>query len=650
MNYVAAPRAGAGHLSYRRDIDGLRAIAVLGVLAFHAFPAWLQGGFVGVDVFFVISGYLISAILLGAIEAGNFSFTDFYARRARRIFPALVLVLGATFAIGWMALLPDELKQLGKHMLGGAGFTSNLVLWNEVGYFDTAAETKPLLHLWSLGIEEQFYIFWPAILLFAHWRRLRLLTVMLVLGAASFALNVAGLEDYPSATFYSPASRGWELLAGAALAWAGMRQPQWLPAGGRTQNAVSVAGLALVLGGMIGIAKGAHFPGWLALLPVGGAVLLIGAGPDAWINRHLLGNRVLVWIGLISYPLYLWHWPLLSYAQIIEAKTPAPELRAQLVLLSFVLAALTYWLVERPLRGGGARRTKVALLWALLLAVAGVGAYTWHKDGFPQRASQLQNAQNHKELILVEDVANAAACKARYGFASFYEYCLQADPAREPTVALIGDSHAYHVNAGLMKYYSSIGENFVMFGTRVPYFGIEAGKDEYQQATGKMLDLALNTPTIHTVIISTATWLAPGTQFSAAATDTIRRYVAAGKQVIYMNDVPRLDFEPRACIPRVGLANSSTRSPCAVPRKEIEAQMSAHNAHLESIVARFPGVQLFNPARYLCDAEYCWAMKDGRLLYRDDDHLSYGGDLYLGEKFAEEQRARRAQAQGKRLQ
>lgn len=654
INYVAAPATGAVHPTYRRDIDGLRAIAVLAVVVFHAFPEWLRGGFVGVDVFFVISGYLISTILINTIGAGTFSFRDFYARRARRIFPALVIVMAVVFTLGWMALLPDELEQLGKHILGGAGFVSNLVLWNEVGYFDTAAETKPLLHLWSLGIEEQFYIFWPAILLFAHWRRMNMLVVTLVLAAASFALNVAGLASHPSATFYSPASRVWELMAGSALAYASVYKLRWRQAGPGSRNALSAIGLALVAGGAVLITKGPHFPGWLALLPVAGAVLLIAAGPNAWINRYLLGNRVLVWIGLISYPLYLWHWPLLSFAQIVEAKTPALEVRVQLVLLSFVLAALTFWLVERPLRTGRALRAKAALLWALMIGVAAVGGYAWQQKGFPLRASLADNVQNNKELAVVEDTANAAACKARYGFDTQYEYCLQADATKAPTVALIGDSHAYHVNAGLMKHYSSVGENFVMFGTRHPYWGVDPAGDKYQEATQPMLERVMNTASIHTVIISTHLRMhrsnPDGVRMAEMASDTLRRYTQAGKRVIFMNDVPTLDFEPRACIPRVGIPSSTTKSPCAVSRKLVDEQMAEHNAIIEAMVKKYPGVELFSPVRYLCDATYCWGMKDGRLLYRDDDHLSYAGDLFIGAKFSEEQLARRPQGQGKRLQ
>jgi peptidoglycan/LPS O-acetylase OafA/YrhL len=207
------------HPKYRPDIDGLRAIAVLSVVAFHAFPNLVKGGLIGVDVFFVISGYIISTIIFENLDRGTFSLAEFYARRIRRIFPALLLVLVASYAFGWFALLADEYKQLGKHIAAGAGFVSNIVLWNEAGYFDNSAETKPLLHLWSLGIEEQFYIVWPLLLWLTWKQKFNLLTITIPLAAASFYLSVKGIGKDEVANFYSPQTRFWELLSGSLLAW-----------------------------------------------------------------------------------------------------------------------------------------------------------------------------------------------------------------------------------------------------------------------------------------------------------------------------------------------------------------------------------------------------------------------------------------------
>ena len=375
------------HPVYRPDIDGLRAVAILSVVAFHAFPANLRGGFVGVDIFFVISGFLISNIIFRSLQRGDFSFAEFYAHRIKRIFPALIVVLAASFAFGWFALLPDEFKQLGKHMAAGAGFVQNFVLWKEAGYFDTASELKPLMHLWSLAIEEQFYLIYP-LLIWAAWRvRLNALALVVVLGALSFGLNVLEIRDAAVKTFFVPQTRYWELLAGSVLAYLQLfkhgqsapllsRSPALSAHGRRVlNNLLSACGLFLILLAVITIHKGRAFPGWWALAPVAGAFLLILAGPQAWVNRNFLANRLMVFVGVISYPLYLWHWPILSFARIMEAEMPSPEIRGGAVALSLLLAWLTYRLLERPIRFGRKTWVKTAVLSCLLTLVGGAGSY-----------------------------------------------------------------------------------------------------------------------------------------------------------------------------------------------------------------------------------------------------------------------------------
>jgi len=632
------PAHAIGQLPYRRDIDGLRAIAVLSVVLFHAFPAWLHGGFIGVDIFFVISGFLITGILVRELGQGSFGFAHFYARRIRRIFPALVLVLGASLAFGWIALFPDEYQQLGKHTVGGAGFAANFFYWAQVGYFDTAAETKPLLHLWSLGIEEQFYIAWPVLLLLAWKLRLNLLATAALLGLASLGLNLATVAHDGSAAFYNPASRAWELLIGAGLACLHVR-----PAAATSRawklppNLRAWTGVMLLVAGLALITRQRHFPGGWPLLPTLGAAFLIAAGPQAWFNRVVLSSRAMVWVGLISYPLYLWHWPLLTYAQIVESGVPAPGIRAAAVGAAIVLAWLTYLLVERPLRGGKATRWKVPALCVLMLAVAGAGACIYEKEGLPSRKAVQDSVANQKALVVVEDKAAAAACMKRYGFEGPYQYCLQSDPAREPTVVLVGDSHAYHVSAGLMKYYSSIGENLLLLSTRFPYWGLDPNESPYQKATDPMLDLALSMPSVKTVVFSTYLrfYTEPHVRFHVdAARNTFRRFLGAGKDIIFMSDVPRLDFDPRSCIKRAGVASSATRTPCAIPIGQWQEQITKHKIIIEEMKKEFPRIQWFEAAPAFCDERACRAMIDGRLMYRDDNHLSYDGDLRVGERFA----------------
>lgn len=392
---MTIPLTHLSHPKYRPDIDGLRAIAVLAVVAFHAFPGFIKGGFIGVDVFFVISGFLISTIIFENLDRGTFSFSEFYVRRVRRIFPGLSVVLLACFVFGWFALLADELNQLGWHMAAGAGFVSNLALWSEAGYFDNSAETKPLLHLWSLGIEEQFYIVWPLFLWFAWKRKFNLLALAVFVAFISFYLNIKGVNQDAVSTFYSPQTRFWELLCGSILAWfalykknssANLEQKvdSWLAvvvyreeveANGKTlSNVCSFLGCLLLAYGLWRISKTVSFPGRWAVVPVLGTVLIILAGPKAWINRKILSNKIAVWFGLISFPLYLWHWPLLSFARIVESKAPSLRMRSLAVVLSVVLAWLTVRVIEKPFRIGNQRIVpKVATLCGLVFIIGVTG-------------------------------------------------------------------------------------------------------------------------------------------------------------------------------------------------------------------------------------------------------------------------------------
>jgi peptidoglycan/LPS O-acetylase OafA/YrhL len=355
------------HPKYRRDIDGLRAIAVLAVLGFHAFPSLVPGGFVGVDVFFVISGFLISTIICENLQSNTFSYSEFYSRRVKRLFPALVVVLAATLAFGWFVLLTDEYRHLGKTLAASAGFAANFALWGESGYFSRSADTQPLLHLWSLAIEEQFYLVWPVLLGWGWKRKGNALHLTLLIAGASFALNVAFVKSNPVATFYSPLSRCWELMLGAALSIVMREKPQLPVVDPRWRAA---AGLLLVLGSVFLLQVTRPFPGWWALLPTLGTTLAISA-PNTWLNRSLLGNQALVKVGLISYPLYLWHWPLLSFGRIINGEECSVEVRCLLLLLSVVLAWATSSILEKRLRYSRSVLAVPSLAFVLLLVSIG---------------------------------------------------------------------------------------------------------------------------------------------------------------------------------------------------------------------------------------------------------------------------------------
>lgn len=459
------------HPKYRADIDGLRAIAVLSVVGFHAFPGWIQGGFIGVDIFFVISGFLISSIIFSSLDKGTFSFTEFYTRRIKRIFPALLIVLVACYAFGWFVLFADEYKQLGKHVFGGAAFIDNFLLWRESGYFDNAAETKPLLHLWTLGIEEQFYIVWPLVLWFAWKQRLNLLTISIVVAFISFALNIRNVHGDVVAAFYSPQTRFWELMAGSVLAYILLYRQNlidtWLskifygnanPA--TLHNIQSAAGVTLIASGLLIIKNEYLFPGWWAVLPVSGAALIISAGAHAWFNRKILSSKVLVWFGLISFPLYLWHWPLLSFSRLFENGIPERESRfavhIAMILIAITLAWLTYVFVEKPVRFGSLSKVKLLMLTSLMLTIGGIGYLTYAYDGLKFRFSSPS-----KLLVQPADFNIPGWLKyVREGKCHLQNYdSLTHDASchetKRPLIALWGDSHAAALYPGLIKIQST---------------------------------------------------------------------------------------------------------------------------------------------------------------------------------------------------
>ncbi len=375
------------HPKYRPDIDGLRAIAVLSVVGFHYFPGRIPGGFVGVDVFFVISGFLISTIIFENLGNDRFSYVEFYARRIKRIFPALLLVLISTMAFGWYVLFPDEFVQLGKHVAGGAGFASNLVSWSETGYFDGSAATKPLLHLWSLGIEEQFYIVWP-LLLGLMWRRDRnFLFLTFSVAILSFAINIYWIDRDPVALFFSPFSRAWELMAGGLLAYVMLHRRNKPLGNSKLRSSLAPFGLVQIGISVILFTKNTPFPGWWALLPIVGASFVIAGQPEAWVSRHFLGHPAMVWIGLISYPLYLWHWPLLAFARILEEDTPARTIRVLLVVASILLASATYVLVEKRFKKDYSKAAISYLSFTMVILLV-IGLTTWKGTPLPRLSSK----------------------------------------------------------------------------------------------------------------------------------------------------------------------------------------------------------------------------------------------------------------------
>jgi peptidoglycan/LPS O-acetylase OafA/YrhL len=477
------------HPKYRPDIDGLRAIAVLSVLIFHAFPSLISGGFIGVDIFFIISGYLISTIIIDNLEKDRFSFLEFYSRRIKRIYPALLLVLSACLLLGWFVLLADEFKQLGKHIAGGAGFISNLVLSQESGYFDSAADTKPFLHLWSLGVEEQFYIVWPLLLWLSWKRRLNFFIIATVITLLSFTFCNYVLHRNVSEAFYSPLTRFWELVMGSLMAYIGLHKNNLASNiknkfkqriiqsrlgffGENWESIQSIIGGLFILFGLFYLTKDSPFPGWRALMPTIGACLIIMAGSKAWFNRQL-SNPFFVGIGLISYPLYLWHWPILSFAHIINCGTPTVSLRCLALLAAFVLAWATYQYIEKPVRQGAKSKVMTKGLFGAMIVVGGLGYIAYFNNGFGERLGEkeayneyFENTEpaehyfhsigfdkNYRQSCDFYDIEQyRAGHPSELPRAAIADECFKRDAKLAKSVFIWGDSHAQQLYYGLSKH------------------------------------------------------------------------------------------------------------------------------------------------------------------------------------------------------
>lgn len=635
------------HPKYRPDIDGLRAIAVILVVTYHAFPDWIRGGFIGVDIFFVISGYLITTIILSNLDTSRFSFIDFYIRRIKRIFPALIVVLLACYVLGWLVLFADEYKQLGKHIASGAGFLANIISWNESGYFDAAAEVKPLLHLWSLGVEEQFYLLWPFIL-WSFWKlKVNLLSVILITALTSFVLNILNIHTDAVGTFYLPQTRFWELLIGSMLAYAVLKKKFQL---NEKHNILSFIGLILIVTATFEVTKQYAFPGWWALLPTLGAVLIISAGSNAWLNKKILSNKILVWFGLISFPLYLWHWPILSFSRILYGETPSIGYRVMAVLSAIILAGITYKIIETPLRFGKYSYQKLISLIGLMLIIGLVGLNTYMRDGLPFR--YVADSRNLSlgfdggfSNFLIND------CGVSEDEKNLFAVCV-TDTRDKPKYALIGDSKAQAMYQGLFRTSTKSGR-WLFIGGNSPHGAAVPviSTNEIYKSNNKLASIAINSiannPSIETVIYVTATRalfslkndtdiddLPSSRNYDAAfigLKNSIDILVKAGKKVVLVVDNPTLPH-PQDCYDRTTKIDflSQFMKKNANPRCQLEInhhlQLSQSYRKLLTELGKIyqEHVSIFDTTNQLCDSEKgtCTFYKNERPLYSYSDHVS----------------------------
>ena len=645
---------------YRRDIDGLRAVAVLSVLGFHAFPFWIPNGFIGVDIFFVISGFLISGILIEHLEKKTFSFVDFFSRRIRRIFPALITVLITSFFLGWFTLFAQEFLQLGKHIAGAAIFISNLMYWQEIGYFDNSADTKPLLHLWSLSIEEQFYIIWPLILYGCYRLHIKPFFILTIVLGTSFYLNITGISHDVTGTFYAIQTRAWELLVGATAALLIRDQVQSRSLGASHWKSMSVnlmlptlavLGFLVIIFCVFGINRISDFPGYWALIPTLGAAFLLLVGKNGIINSKILSNPLFVWIGLISYPLYLWHWPLLSFARIVEGETPHRFIRLAALLLALILAWLTYQFIERPLRFGGRMQVKAIGLLIALLSVGILGYITWKSDGWPSRVAkqELINSQFDWDRTLNSN----PACLALY---PGDQYCNVTDLKSPPTAALIGDSHANHFFPGLSAFYASKGGNLLNLGAGAcpPFFDVDRGPHpgwgtlRCYERTKPMFDYVLNSPSIKTVYLAfhhleffrkDVAFIdrRPGStrnsdifeNVTGALIRTIKVLKSHNKEVVIIYDLPDLKRDIKTCF-MTRPFTLTTPASCDYQDLIVWNEFELYDRMLKRVAEESP-VRVIPTHSYL--GKYFPVNDKGIPAYRDSSHLSLEGSLFFKDKY-----------------
>jgi peptidoglycan/LPS O-acetylase OafA/YrhL len=594
------------HLKYRADIDGLRAVAVIAVVLYHAFPKLVPGGFVGVDTFFVISGYLITGIIVGGLDGpAGFSFADFYARRVRRIFPALILVLAATLAVGVTIFLPSELTSLAKNAIASAFFGANFMLLSEAGYFDLAAHLKPLLHLWSLGIEEQFYLAWPLALWLTprRWRS----TMIAVVVTASFALNVALVRSHPQATFYLPFTRGWELMAGALLVGVTIKQDKLR----ETLGAIGViCGITFFT-----YSERTVFPGWTALVPVLGAGLTILAH-GSFFSRIVLSHPLAAAIGRISYPLYLWHWPLLIFARsyLFRPLTVGESLLA--IAAAVALAWLTYQFIERPIRSGRLGGARTALVGMAAVAAAAVVAL-WTPPQLPKDIAALVDVRTGTPAWRI------GRCMLNGTDGDFAPDCIEQ---KRPLIALLGDSTAGALMPGLrhLQLRAQFGITQLTVSSCQPLLAAtarwttQACVDRNREIVGLLAKTPPDVVLLHALWLVTPDDLRP--TIEALRSLGVKHIIILGRTPTWSDSLPG------------AIAAYYRRTGSLLPERA-SVFVDGENEFMKDISETL-GVEYVSGRKVFCDPSGCLNRIGNELLVSDGLHLTPAGSKYLIDRIA----------------
>ncbi len=622
-------------MKYRPEIDGLRAIAVVPVVLFHAGAPLFSGGFVGVDIFFVISGYLITTIILAELKVGKFSIINFYERRARRILPALFLVVGLCLPFAWLWLMPSDLIEFGQSVIAVLGFASNIFFWLHSDYFDAATELKPLLHMWSLGVEEQFYVFFPIFLLLAWRVGRKWIVVLLVTGSLlSLALSQYGASARPMATFFLLPTRGWELAMGSLIAFyldhtvQNKAHDHFPPALSQT---LSLVGLGLIMYGIVVFHKDTPFPSVYALAPtVGAALIILFALPSTFVGR-LLGGKVLVAVGLVSYSAYLWHQPLLSFARHRSLNEPNGFVIATIVFCTFGLAYVTWRYVERPFRQKG--MVSKRLLWrsaatcTLIIASFAAGLQMTagelqsqiHNDAqalYRSYTCMFEQDQTH-ETLLENHCDMAPASSAQKDFE-------QSQTSK--SYVLYGDSIAAHLYPGLVSM-ASEDEIIQLTGgacRAIRTMDSPRCRDFYDWFVSEYVP----SNAVDAILVSSS-WFSDYERFGdntfRAKLDALFERLQGNRVIVYSMaaslkvDIPRYYYK---------LEEFGYEVPANL---EMETDdLSAVNSALSEQAAKF-GFEFIDISQQFCSEGKCRVAEDGVLYFADARHLTLAGSEVVAE-------------------
>jgi peptidoglycan/LPS O-acetylase OafA/YrhL len=640
-------------MAYRPDIDGLRAIAIVSVLLYHTGVRSFSGGFIGVDVFFVISGYLITNMIVKEINADKFSLTGFYERRIRRIFPALFVVLAFTLLVSAYLFNGNNYLNVRQSAIYTTLFTSNFLFWSQTGYFDQPSTLKPLLHTWSLAVEEQFYIFFPLLMLvLSRFYKSKIRVVLILAALASFLLSVYSVSHDSSAAFYLTYSRVWELLLGSMLAMEIIpaNKSSWL------SNALGLTGLVLILASVFLYTQDTPFPGFAAIPPTLGSALIIyaGNGERALVNR-ILGLRPIVFIGQISYSLYLWHWPLIVFGRYYVIREPTALDIIFWILLSILISTLSWRFVERPFR------TRGFLNKARIFALAGVTVCLMLLTAnFVDLNHYLNSAQAADISRQDAEWKKWKRCGVNIDSApENLTYCKIGLKKQSPTFLLWGDSHAQAIAPAIDAAASKekAAGNFIFADACPPLLGIDRPKREtcYLFNNDVMNYVRLH-PELRTIILD-ARWAisATGSRYkqeegisvglvdiesgsnqtgeNAALFDlglnrTVQELIELGRNVVIISQVPEVGYDVPSANSIALRTGRNVNDVIAPTLDEYMRRNRVTNASIDSISQKY-NIQVIYPSSVLCDKYKCFVAMDGKSLYRDDDHLSSFGAHYI---------------------